>query len=55
VAATEGAAHSRTLSGIFSIIELLGATIAASRPQESMAALQHIDRLYRQNDMLLGE
>jgi DNA-binding MurR/RpiR family transcriptional regulator len=55
VAATEGAAHSRTLSGIFSIIELLGATIAAGRPQESMAALQHIDRLYRQNDMLLGE
>jgi DNA-binding MurR/RpiR family transcriptional regulator len=55
VAATEGAAHSRSLSGILSIIDLLGAAIAASRPQESMAALQRIDQLYRQNGMLLGE
>ena len=55
VAATEGAAHNRSLSGILSIIDLLGAAIAALRPQESMAALQRIDWLYRQQGMLIGE
>lgn len=55
VAATEGAAHSRSLSGILSIVDLLGAAIAAKQPEKSMEALQRIDRLYRQNGMLLSE
>lgn len=55
VTATEGAAHSRSLSGILSIIDLLGAAIALRRPKESMDALQRIDQLYRQNGLLVGE
>jgi DNA-binding MurR/RpiR family transcriptional regulator len=55
VAATEGAAHSRSLAGIFSLINLLGAAIALQRPQESLAALQRIDALYRQNGTLWSE
>jgi DNA-binding MurR/RpiR family transcriptional regulator len=55
IAATEGAAHSRSLTGILSLVDLLGAAIVAKRPQESMQALQRIDNLYRQNGLLLGE
>ncbi len=53
IAATEGAAHSRSLAGIFSIIDLLSAAIAAERPQESMDAVQRIDTLYRKLNILL--
>jgi DNA-binding MurR/RpiR family transcriptional regulator len=55
VAATDGVAHSRSLAGIFSLIDLLGAVIATQRPQESLAALQRIDALYRQNGTLWSE
>lgn len=55
VAATEGVAHSRSLAGIFSLIDLLSAAIATQRPQESLAALQRIDALYRQNGTLWSE
>ena len=55
LAATEGAAHSRSLTGIISLIDLLSAAIAAKRPQESMAALQKIDKLYRDYGMLWGD
>jgi DNA-binding MurR/RpiR family transcriptional regulator len=54
VAITEGAGHSRSLSGILALIELIGVTIAIQRPQESMEALQRVDELYRQNEMLMG-
>jgi DNA-binding MurR/RpiR family transcriptional regulator len=52
VAATEGAAHSRSLAGILAVIDLLGAAVAARRPEASMAAVERIDRLYRQNNLL---
>lgn len=55
VAVTEGVAHSRSLAGIFSLIDLLSAAIAIQRPQESLAALQRIDTLYRQNGTLWSE
>lgn len=55
LAATEGGAHSRSLAGIMSLIDLFSAAIAAQRPQESMAALQRLDHLYRQNGMLLSD
>jgi DNA-binding MurR/RpiR family transcriptional regulator len=55
VAATDGVAHSRSLTGIFALIELLSAAIAIQRPQESLAALQRIDALYRQNGALWSE
>ncbi len=54
IAATEGAAHSRSLAGILSIIDLISATIAAERPTESMEALKRIDALYRQSGMFFG-
>lgn len=55
VASTEGATHSRSLSGILALIDLFGAAIVAQRPQESMQALQRLDQLYRQNGLLLSE
>ncbi len=38
--------YSRTLAGIISLIDLVSATVAAKRPQESMAALQRIDDIF---------
>lgn len=55
VAATEGAAHSRSLAGILSLIELISATLAAERPEKSVEALKRIDRLYRESGMLWSE
>lgn len=55
IAATEGAAHSRSLTGIISLIELISATLVSTRPSESMAALQRLDALYRQNNLLLSD
>ncbi|GAB4456266.1 MAG: MurR/RpiR family transcriptional regulator [Anaerolineae bacterium] len=55
VASTDGVAHSRSLVGIFSLIDLLSAAIAIKRPQESLAALKRIDMLYRQNGTLWSE
>lgn len=55
VADIEGALHSRSLAGIISLVDLLSASIVAERPQESMAALRKVDRLYRENGMLLGD
>jgi DNA-binding MurR/RpiR family transcriptional regulator len=55
VAGTEGVAHSRSLTGIISLIELIGATLVSTRPNESMAALQRLDALYRQNKLLLSD
>lgn len=55
IAVTEGAAHSRSLTGIISLIELLSATLVSTRPNESMTALQRLDALYRQNNLLLGD
>ena len=55
IAATEGAAHSRSLTGIISLIDLLSAAVAARRAEQSVAALQRIDRLYRDGGMLWGD
>jgi DNA-binding MurR/RpiR family transcriptional regulator len=52
IAGTEGAAHSRSLSGIIALIELISATLVSRRPKESMAALQRLDAMYRQNNLL---
>ncbi len=54
VAGIEGAAHSRSLTGILSLIDLMSAVIVTERPKKSMKALQRIDTLYRQNGMLLN-
>ena len=55
IADTEGAAHSRSLTGILSIIDLLTAALAVEKPQQSVAALKRIDALYRENGMLLED
>ncbi len=55
IADIEGVLHSRSLAGILSLIDLISAAIVAERPQESMAALQRIDTLYRQNNMLRSD
>ena len=51
----EGAVHSRSLSGIMSLIDLFSAAIVVERPQESLEALQRIDTFYLENDMLLSD
>jgi DNA-binding MurR/RpiR family transcriptional regulator len=52
---SEGALHSRSLSGILSLIDLFSAAIVVERPQESLEALQRIDTFYLENDMLLSD
>ncbi len=55
IAATERAAHSRSLTGIISLIDLINATIVSKRPKQSMHALQRIDDLYHQQGKVLGD
>ena len=55
IAATERAAHNRSLTGLFSLIDLINATIISRRPQESMQALKRIDDLYYQQGDLAEE
>ncbi len=55
VADTEGAAHSRSLLGILALIDLLGAAVVSRRPEASMAAIRRIDRLYRENNLLISD
>lgn len=55
IADTEGPAHSRSLSGIVALVDLIAAAIAGRRPEASMAAIERIEELYRKNDMLLKE
>jgi DNA-binding MurR/RpiR family transcriptional regulator len=55
VAATERAAHSRSLTGIMSLIDLINATIISRRPRESMQALKRIEDSYIQQDRLVQE
>lgn len=55
VASIEGAVHSRSITGILSLIDLISAAIVAKRPQESMAALQRVDRVYRQSGRLWSD
>lgn len=55
VADTEGAAHGRSLGGIFALIDLLSAAIASRQPERSMAAIRRVDQTYRQHGLLLEE
>lgn len=55
VAETEGVIHSRSLAGLVSLVDLLGAAIAAARPQQSMAAIERLDRLYRKSNLLMSD
>lgn len=55
VAETAGVAHSRSLAGLVSLVDVLGAAIAAARPQESMDAIKRIDELYRRHNLLMSD
>lgn len=55
IASTEGAAHNRSITGIMSLIDLFSAAIGVKRPKESIKALQRIDKVYRQNNLLLSD
>ncbi len=55
IVAAQRAAHSRSLTGLISLIDLINATIISRRPQESMRALKRIDDLYHQQGNLVEE
>jgi DNA-binding MurR/RpiR family transcriptional regulator len=55
IATTERAAHSRSLTGLISLIDLINATIVSKRPRESMQALKRIDDLYHQQGSLVED
>ena len=55
IAATERAAHSRSLTGLISLIDLINATIVSKRPEESTQALKRIDYLYYQQGSLFED
>jgi DNA-binding MurR/RpiR family transcriptional regulator len=55
IAATERAAHSRSLTGLISLIDLINAMIVSKRPHESMQALRRIDDLYHQQGSLVED
>jgi DNA-binding MurR/RpiR family transcriptional regulator len=55
IAATNGVAHSRSLVGITSLIDMLSAALVIERPQASLAALQRMDDLYRQKKLLVSD
>lgn len=55
VAETAGVVHSRSIAGLVSLVDLIGAAIAAARPKESMAAISRIDDLYRKNNLLMSD
>jgi len=55
IADMEGGLHSRSISGILSLIDLISAAIVVERPQASMESLQKIEAFYHEFDMLLGD
>lgn len=55
IAATNGVAHSRSLVGITSLVDMLSAALVIERPQASLAALQRMDDLYRQKKLLVSD
>lgn len=55
IAATDRAAHSRALTGLISLIDLINAAIISKRPQESMEAMKRIDDLYHHQGNLVED
>lgn len=53
--ATEGLPHSRSITGLVSLLNVLVAAISYQDPQRAMKALQRVDRAYRESDLLLTE
>lgn len=55
VASTERAAHSRSLTGMISLIDLINAAIVTKNPDASMHAVKHIEDLYFQQGKLIDD
>lgn len=55
VANTEGLVHSRSQLGLVSLVHLLGSATAAAAPEESLEALERLDRSYREHGVLWDE
>ncbi len=55
VADTQGLLHSRSPVGLISVVHLLSVSVAAARPEESLEALERLDRSYRQNRVFWDE
>lgn len=53
VADTTGALHSSSQVGLMSVVHLLSVSVAAGRPEESLAALEALDELYRQSGVFM--
>jgi len=52
VADTEGLMHSRSHLGLMSLVHLLSSAVAAARPEESLKALEQLEKSYRQHEVL---
>lgn len=52
VALTESAAHSSSMTGMMSLIDLINATIISRRPEQSTAALKRVDDSYYEQGRL---
>lgn len=53
--ATDGAAHSLSLTGMLTIINALIAALSVERPHQTARALQEVDAAYRAADLVLTE
>lgn len=53
VADTTGSMHSSSQIGLMSVVHLLSVSVAAARPDESLAALERLDALYRKSGVFL--
>ena len=51
--ATEGVAHSLSITGLMSLLNVLVAMLADRIPQQVVDNLQHIDTAYRENNLLI--
>ncbi len=53
--ATEGAAHSLSLTGMLAIINAMIAVLSLQRPEQTARALREVDAAYRQGKLVLTE
>jgi len=53
--ATEGAAHSLSLSGMVTLINAIIAALSSERPEQTARALREVDAAYRRGRLVLTE
>jgi DNA-binding MurR/RpiR family transcriptional regulator len=55
VTTTESVGHSVSPLASVALIDAIIAALSFERPQETLAALQHVDAAYKETDLLLEE